>query len=343
MPGAFSEPDTVTRPDGPGAPTRRPSHARAASRPGAAAVRRAGALALVVAVVAAVIGFVIAPSKTSTTQASGPALIGSASSGPLTISLPAGWTTRPPSAVPHLPLTNELAVSAAAPAGGTLVMGTASTSDASLLPASFVSALSTAPTPQVVTLGKHQFYRYLDLTPAGATGPETLYTLPTSAGSVVAVCQTSSGAATFPSACERVVGTLQVSGTVFALGPNPTYASGLSTALAKLSTARNSAQAQLASAKSPAGQAAAANHAAGAYGQAATTVQKLIPGPQAQSANATIVSALEKLAAAYTALGRAASHNDRAGYTNARSQIGAATTQLSAAFSELTKLGYTIG
>ena len=300
-------------------------------------------LALVVAIVAAVLGFLIAPSKNTSSQAAGPPLIGSAASGPLTISFPAGWTHAPAATVAHLPLTNELTVTAAGPAGGTLVMGTASTSGASLLPASFISALSSPPSPQIVTLGKAQFYRYLDVTPAGAAGPETVYALPTSVGSVVAVCQGGSASATFPSACERVVGTLQVAGTVLALGPNPTYASGLSAAMAKLTTARNSAQAQLSSAKSPAGQASAANNAAAAYSQAAAAVQKLTPGPQAQSANSAIATALQKLAGGYTALGRAASHHDGRGYAGARSQINAATGELSAGFGQLTKLGYTIG
>jgi serine/threonine protein kinase len=342
-PGSAREPEAPLQADRPVAPARRRTQARPAPRPGSAGVRRAAVLALVVAIVAGVLGFVIAPSKNTSSQAAGPPLIGSAASGPLTISFPGGWTHAPSAAVAHLPLTNQLTVSAAAPAGGTLVMGTASSSGAGLLPASFVSALSSPPSPQIVTLGKAQFYRYLDVTPAGASGPETVYALPTSVGSVVAVCQANSGSATFPSACERVVATLQVAGTVFALGPNPTYASGLSAAMAKLTTARNGAQAQLSGAKSPARQASATNSAATAYSQAAAAVQKLTPGPQAQSANSAIAAALQKLTAAYTALGRAASRHDGGAYASARSQINAATGQLSAAFSQLTKLGYTIG
>jgi serine/threonine protein kinase len=343
LPSPAAETQAPTQADRPAAPAQHRRQAQAAPRSRTAGVRRAAVLALVVAIVAAVLGFVLAPSKKTPSQAAGPPLIGSAASGPLTISFPAGWAHAPSGAVAHLPLTDELTVSAAAPAGGTLVMGTASSSGASLLPASFVSALSSPPSPQIVTLGKAQFYRYLDVTPAGSAGPETVYALPTSVGSVVAVCRASSGSATFPSACERVVGTLQVAGTVLALGPNPAYASGLSAAMAKLTAARNGAEAQLSSAKSPSRQASAAHSAAGAYGQAAAAVQKLTPGPQAQSANSAIAGALQKLAGGYTALARAASHHDGHGYAGARSQITAATGELSAAFGQLTKLGYTIG
>jgi Protein kinase domain len=315
---------------------------RPAARPRPSTARRAIIVALVGAVLAAALGFLVAPSKSSSSPAH-PSLVGSASAGPLTISFPGGWRHQATSAVSDLTVDNELELVAARPASGTLVMGTASSVGSTLLPAGFVSALPSLPTPQVVTLGASQFYRYLDLMPKGATRPETVYALPTTAGAVIAVCQPTGTSVTFMTACERVVGTLRLSsGKVLGLGPNAAYASAVSSVTGRLNAEANSAQARLASARTPREQAKAAAQLAAASKTAASQVQKLNPGPAAVSANAAIAAALRTISDGYASLELAAMHNDRGAYQTARSEIQRASDALSAAFGQLSRSGYTI-
>jgi hypothetical protein len=327
----------------PEAPPRVPKErpAKPPRRAGAPSAGRFVLIAGIAAVVAAVIGYLVSPSSGGSSAPPQPALVGSASAGPLAISFPAGWQHQSGLVTHNLTLANQIGVSSAAPASGQLILGTANSNDPTLLPSSILSALSTAPTPQVVTLGHSQFYRYLDLTPSGASAPETIYALPTTAGIVIAVCQPNGAGAAFMSACEQVVSTLQLSsGKVLGLGPSTTYASGFSALISKLSAARTGAEAKLASATTPAAQAKAATDLSTAYQQAASALGALSPPPAAASANASAAAALHAIASGYAALALAAKHNDHHRYASAQDAIAHGSDALSAAFSQLAKLGY---
>jgi hypothetical protein len=299
------------------------------------------AVALLGVVIAAVVGFLIAPSKKNSSTPAAAPLVGSVSSGPLQVSLPSGWSHADASALKQLPLANQLAASSSTPAdGGKLVMGSATTTDPTLLPGKFLSALPNAPTPQTVTLGKTQFLRYPNLTPRGQNSPVTVYTVPTTVGTVIAVCQPQAAATTFMSNCERVVGSLQLAkGSVLPLGPSSSYGARLSAAIGKLNSQQSRAAAQLSRAKKPGDQAKAAGSLAAAYRQAAASVKKLQAG-QATATNAAIAAALTRTATGYGALQHAASHNDGKGYTAARNTISGALSDLSGRMSQLAKLGY---
>ena len=339
-PEAEPEPEPELEPE-PAQAAARPPRARTAPRPEVAR-RRVAVAAIVAAVAAAAIGFLIAHSSSSKSQPPAPALVGSASAGPMQISLLPGWASHKVPASANLGLSNELAVAPASTTGGLLVMGTAAKTNSTLLPGGLVSTLQGSPTAQTVTLGHTQFYRYLNLTPRGAQNPETAYAVPTTIGSVVAICQPQGAGTTFLADCERIIGTLQLSSaSVLGLGPSSSYASGLKAAIAKLNAQQSSAGARLSSAKKPSDQASAANDLATAFRQAGASVQKLQSGPAAASTNAAIATALQNVGAGYTGMGQAAAHNNGSGYNAARRRVASATDDLRAAFNRLSQLGYT--
>ncbi len=304
--------------------------------------RRIAAVGVVAVVAAAAVGFLIAHSGSTKSQPSSPPMVGSDSAGPVQISLPSGWSAHKVPTSTNLGLTNELAVAPSTPPGGLLVMGTATKTSTTLLPTDYVATLQGAPTPQTVTLGHTQFYRFLNLTPKGGQNQETAYAVPTTIGSVVAICQPQGAGTTFLSDCERIIGTLQLSSaSVLGLGPSSTYATGLKAAIGKLNSQQAGAGARLSSAKKPGDQARAAGDLATAFRQAGSAVHKLQAGPAAASANAAIATALQNIGAGYAAMSQAAAHNNGSGYNAARRKIASATADLRAAFNRLSQLGYT--
>ena len=152
-----------------------------------------------------------------------------------------------------------------------------------------------------------------------------------------------SAAVAFNSTCEGMLKTLKSAVPVLPLGANPAFASALGRVVAKLNTARSRAGRQLASAKNPKAQAAAARSLAGAYQQAASGVAHLQPGPIGAEGSAAIVSALRELGAGYRRLSSAAAHNNKRAYAAARAQIAQAQTALTAGFGKLQQAGYSIG
>ncbi len=310
--------------------------------------RRVVAAGVVGVIAAAVIGFLVAPKGSSgggtTTAQQSTALVSTASNGPISVSIPAGWQRRPALApAPGVQLQNQVVVGPSAPAGGMLVIGTAATTDPSLLPKALLTALPDgAPTPQVVTLGRAQFYRYLALQPSGVNGPVSVYALPTkSGGTVLAACVLRGAAATFPNDCERVLGSLRLTGASAAgLGPSSTFATQLNAVVGKLNPAASDGQARLRSARKPGQQAAAASRLSAAYTEAAAATRKLDAPGVASAAVAALAAALAKTGTDYAALSRAAAHNDKRAYIAAGNSIGSDSGSVTAAFDQLAKLGY---
>jgi hypothetical protein len=316
------------------------SSSPAAAAAAAAARRRLALLAVSVAVVAGLLGLLLAVATGGSNSPPAP-LNGHATAGPLRVSFPTNWKQETPPASPALGLTDELALAPSSSTGGTVVIGRATTTDASLLPQKLLASLPSQPKPQVVSLNGAQYYRYLDLTPQGANGPVSVYALPTTAGTVIGACLKSGASARFAGECERVLGTVRpTSGSVLALGPSAAYASGLNAAISKLNLVRATADPQLRSARTPAAQVRAANELAAAHKSAAATVSGLSAGP-AESANVTLAASLLSTSDAYASLARAAAGGgDTQGYATASAALARAQGQLRAAFTQLSQLGY---
>ena len=300
---------------------------------------RVAVLWLVAVVIAALLGFTIA--RATGTGHSSPAPARHVSAGSLSITLPSGWRRQTPQADPQLGLGDELAL-APASSGGMLLIGRTVTANSDLLPQGLLSSLAVAPTPQIVSLGRISFYRYLNLSPRGQSTAETVYAAPTTLGTVLGVCVTRHAPAGFARSCELVLASLRLgSGTVLALGPSSSYATGLNAVLSKLNAVRSSAGSQLGSARDAAAQANAANALAAAHAAAAAELARLDAGT-ATAANSAVASALRMTADAYRALAVAAATGNAHGYSAASSAVTGAAQTLKSALARLSALGYQV-
>jgi serine/threonine protein kinase len=309
--------------------------------PGTIARRRGVALAGLGIVAAAIVGFLVAPSS-SPHAAPPPPFRSSASSNAVSVSLPEGWHQIQPPATPGLSLANAVAVSPPSPQAGTLVTGTSTTSDPSLLPRSLLSLVGTPREQQVVTLGGQQFFRYPGLSPGGS--PETVYALPTKTGTVIAACLLGGSQPDFAGECDRVLSKLSVlGGTSIPLGPSSKLAAQLSGAITGLDDAARTGETTLRSAAKPAAQAAAAGQLATAYDQAANALQNTSASPAETSTVKTLADALGKIGTDYKSLSTAATQNNSGKYNEARQAVATDSNTAATAMARLKEFGYSSG
>jgi hypothetical protein len=325
----------------------RPVRARASGPSRASRVLPIGGFALLLTLAAtvilavAVLGFTIARSRDGGHAV--PALGGHASVGILAVSFPTGWRRETSPLASQLGLNPAVALAPADYGGDTLVIGKAVTPNPQLLPHTLLASLPSLPTPQTVKLGSAMFYRYVNLSPGGQHGSETVYAMSTTVGTVLAVCTADSAQTAFISSCERSLATLKLtSGSAVQPGPSPAYASAFNRAISRLNTSRATLGSQLRAARAAKAQASAARALAAAHAQAATSLAYLAAGP-ASGANSAVVRALELTGAAYLALGRAASRHDSSRYRAAQATLQRATRALDVAYSQLDAFGYSAG
>jgi hypothetical protein len=307
-------------------------------RPGWPASLRAPAALLAAAgiAVAAVLGFVLARSALG--GSSPPTLSRPVSNSVLEASLPAGWPPQATQAAAGLGLTDALG---AASGGRSIVVGRATTTDPSLLPASILASMRRAPAAQLVTLAGATFDRYSDLTLRAGSGSQWVYAVPTGSGTVLAVCRAPGQDAGFASICQRVVQSIRLRSGPLSPGLVPAYGSTLTAAIGRLNAARSAWGSQLSTARTALLQASAANQLAAADTQAAATLTGAVAGP-AQNANAAVVAALSAGANAYSALARAAAHRRVRVYRLSAAAVAQANDALASALTGLGAYGYRI-
>ena len=293
------------------------------------------------ALVVAVVGFVLARYGASKTTAAPPPLDRQASVANFKVNYPSTWHVVPAVTVPLVPLGDVVSLAADASKRSLLVIGTQQTATPAALPARLAAAVAPTTKAQVVTLGNASFYRYLNLTPQGSTGVESVYALPTSVGTITAVCSAPRFTTRFTSSCERVLSTIKLTtGDILSISVDPGYALELNRILTQLNGVRRSAGAGLRSSKVGT-RARAASALATAHAQAATATSHINVG-RVSSANQALVTALNQNAAAYKALARAAAKQNVSAYGRAEAAVAAAGSGLTAAYTELRQLGYTI-
>jgi hypothetical protein len=343
------EPEPEPEPEGPEPEVREPepepvAHDEAAPRVTASPSPARVLIPALIAAVAAAIGFIVSPaSHRAETRAL--ALTQTVSAGHVAISYPSGW--RPAGATDTAPASLRLSAPVALvprQGGGALFVGTTTATDPTLLPQGLGATLAAPPQGAAVKLGSLVFRRYLNLLPQGAAAPETVYALPTTAGTVIASCIAPAVDATlFASTCERAVGSLRLrSAAALTLTANPAFAKALGGVIATLDAARSADGRRLASARRPADQAAAARRLAQAHEDAAKAAARLSPGPVGADATAAIVTALRRLGSAYASLAQAAARHDGRGYAAASTATSRADAALGAAFARLSQDGYSI-
>ncbi|MGH2873770.1 MAG: hypothetical protein ACRDL5_15070, partial [Solirubrobacteraceae bacterium] len=214
---------------------------------------------------------------------------------------------------------------------------------AGALPATVAAALGRLPSPQLVVLGGRTLRRYLDAPLAGGRGVASVYLLPTTVGTVTAVCSSASFSARFTATCERVLADVTPPGTVLSLRVDAGYAVALNRILTGLDSVRRHAGPGLASTN-----ATVRAHAASALATASATAAVaagqissagVSPG-SVSAANPALVMALTRSAAAYRALATASGGHDAAVYGSAEAAVAAAERALAGAFAQLRALGY---
>ncbi len=295
----------------------------------------AGALAV------AVVGFALARYGAGKTAASPPPLNRQASVADAKVDYPSTWRVVPAATVPLVPMSDALTLAADTSKRSLLTIGTQKTSTPGALPAQLAAAVPPTTKPQLVTLGKTRFYRYLNLTPQGQNVAESVYLLPTSAGTITAVCSAPKFTTAFTSGCERTLSTLKLTtGDTFSIDVDPGYALELNRILGQLNAVRRTAGPGLRANKVGTRE-RAASALATAHAQAATAAGHITAG-QVSSANQALVTALNQNAAAYKALAEAAAKQNVSAYGRAQAALASAGSGLTAAYGELRQQGYTI-
>jgi hypothetical protein len=296
--------------------------------------------------IAAAAGFVFAHYGSSGSTSSPPPLTGHAAAANFTVSYPTDWHRTAPPGQPDVPLQGTVALAGPQPPGGELVLGTdhrpaPSDLPTGALPARLRSALPATPVPQIVSLGGAAFYRYLNLAPTGENVSESIYVLPTTDGTITAVCSSAKASVPFTSSCERVLGTLHVTaGRVMALTVSAGYAFEINHILGQLNATRAAAGKQLRAADVRA-RAAAADQIAGADDRAARAAHH-ITSTRVSLANQPLEGALRMNADAYRALASAGRRQDTAGYLRAEAAIARSQRALDAVEAELRRFGYRV-
>jgi hypothetical protein len=262
------------------------------------------------------------------------------SAGAFVLPVPRGWTRASPTAADTTGLVDSVALRTSRDASGTLIVGRAATATG-LLPRKLTATFSGTPAPQLVTLGGARYYRYLDVTPRAGRGSESVYTLPTTAGTMLAVCVAHRPGSSFAARCEHVLGAARLTAGTTAASPEPSYAAAFTAVIRKLNAIRVSATQRLSNGRDAQKQASAAATLAAGHLQAAAALERL-NGGTARSANASVAAAIRAIGSAYQSLGNAASRGDTTAYNAASAEISSATVSLSSAFARLRALGYQV-
>ncbi|HLH66655.1 MAG TPA: hypothetical protein VKV27_13225 [Solirubrobacteraceae bacterium] len=294
------------------------------------------------AVVAAV-GFLWAHFGLTRTPGPPPPLVRRATIAGLSFRYPALWRPLPTGA--GGPLSAELRFSSPEAAGASVTIGVVFGVPAVALPTAVASLVARLPSPELVDLGGLTFRRYLDAALRGARGAASLYLLPTTAGTVTAICASDAVSDYLTAECERVLATVRPPGEPLSLRVDPAYAFALNRILDALNAARRADGPGLESARAST-RARAAGALADSTAAAAAAVQRIgggLPAGDVSAANPALSAALQYAAAAYRRLSVAYGGGDRARQAAAAAAVSAAERSLAGALDELRSLGYGLG
>jgi Protein kinase domain len=265
--------------------------------------------------------------------------------GTVELSVPLTWSR--PAAAPSLPglaFTEEIAREDRS-SGGVLLAGVLpSAGGVHLLSAAFLARLKSPPSGRdPVRLGAATAYRYRDLRVAGMSGPLTLLVAPSSAGVVGIACLSPQvNPSAFMASCEAVAGTLRLHrARALTLGPDPTYARELSSAVSDLREGDRISN-SLASAHTQAEQALLCHRLARIALTVADTLAAAKPGPDAANLNTDLIAALRGAGRGYEASGDAATAGNSSVYSRAAREVSRELTSARRALTALQAIGYRV-
>ena len=347
VPVPVSPPDDAlartVEPKAPPPPPAPPPPHRAPSDPSRVPARRRRAALLVgIAVLFAVVGFVVAPSKTQKQRAL-PPLSHTATSTAFSLAYPEHLTLVHESV--NLGLADPMALASSEDPSKIIAAGRMAAVGPSLLPHGLRAQLSESPVPDRIRLSALQALRYNNLRPAGSSLSLRVYAVPTSAGVVGIVCSAPPGASgSFASECERIAQTLKLRSGArgFPVGPSASYAAALGKATKLLAVERQPALKRLSAARTPRRQARDARAVASAYAGVAGILGGLKLSPYDAGANNALVAALTGARRSYSRLAEAAKASDHPGYRDAKRAVARAERAVIGTIPTFTALGYEV-
>jgi Protein kinase domain len=272
---------------------------------------------------------------------------GVAVGGPLALEFPTNdWrpADQGPPEIPALELVSPIALVSERGDGAALVAGLGREARGPrLLPPEFITMLERQPRREAVRIGALQGFRYRGLRHRQVPGELTVYAVPTTTGVVATVCLAPRGADEALARCEAVATTLSLrEGGQLPLGANQRYAAAMNTALAALEAQRVSGLRELREARTPIGQARAAEGLAEAFRGTAAGLAGASPGPLEQGIHRSVATALSRAADGYGALAEAAREGRRNAYDRAAAKVARAEEALDVAVLALERLGYRV-
>jgi hypothetical protein len=305
--------------------------------------RRLSAVALLVIVAVAVLGYLAGHARTG--AASSSERERTASADHVLLNYPAGW--QPAAAVAGIPGLQIAHAIALAPGGDAaragLLAGQLPTGEPGPLPRQFVARMRGLGTIAVVNLLEVPAYRYAGLSIPGFARALTLYAIPNPEGNpTVLACYASAAHSSFMRACEQIVATVNLVGQsqTYDLTPDPGYARALSASIGALDGQRVALRREMRTPAAPAIVQRLATRLAAGFADSAGALSKLEPAPVAKQAQATLSGSLLKARGTYTALAAAAQAKSPARAVEERKRVYEAETSVDAALETFALLGY---
>ncbi len=272
------------------------------------------------AVLVAIVAFVVGMSS-----ASSPAPASATASG-FVLTAPAGWTKADAGIVPGLGSGAVALAPPDAPAGEGIAAGVLRAAQAD-------AVMRRGADASRVKLGAGEAVTLSDPRTKGS-----LYLLPTNAGTLVVGC---SDAPAVREACPAVAGSIKLTrGRALPPGPTTAGANALGGALRRLSAAIRNPADDLRSARTGSAQALAAGDLAQAYAAAARDVRRADLGALARTPRGQLASGLAAVASAWRRYAAAARAGSSAGVSSARSAVSRARARVVRARSSLAAVGY---
>lgn len=265
-----------------------------------------------------------------------------AAAGQLSLAYRAPWSRAPVARpVPGLRLDRPLTLRSTDD-GLELVAGTEPVADPRLLPAAFVRAVGRPPTHDRVRLGSAQGLRYGRLRQKGSDAEFSLVVVPTRSTAAYVVCRRPGRSidAADQAACDAVARTVELKRGARPLAPTVGYARDLHRALASLQTVRHDGLSRLAAASSLSEQVTALGDLSRACRAGAGTVRHVADGPQEQTLQTRLASAVDRLCAAFSTMAAAAADDDRSRYAEAARRSTTRAAEVVAAVRAFRAAGY---
>ena len=279
----------------------------------------------VAGVAAAVVGFAIAQlsgGASSTPRAHEQA-------GAVSVSLPARWQAiSPAEPVPGYRMATPLTARPVA-GGGAITLGVTRATSAALLPTGLSAPGHSSPKVEQVTLGGNAFFRYPNVVLRGSGGDAVVYTQPTSAGVLAALCRVPAPASAVTVGCEQVLGATTLHGAqALGLAAGEHYLTTLNDVIATFDSRRATVSAKLAAAANAPTQAHAATQLQTASTQAAGQLRVAAPGPSEAKANADAVKSLDRIASGYRQMAEGARTESHGLYQQGSNAVKSASASL---------------